>query len=186
MLQLTAAFAAAVNGGSLYKPHLMRRIVNALGETVCENQPFLIRRVIKPSPPSIVNILRQVVSTGTGKAAAIKAHDVVGKTEHLKKRIGRWILPGKIRCVIYWRDYGRKPRLVVFVLIDEPENKNRTGGKASAPVFRKIGEGILALCGSNSKDPEIVFESPPVLHGKSSQASQRSVLVRRDLAPAPG
>src|SRR5208337_34661 len=79
--QLTAAFAAAVNGGYLYRPHLMRRFTNALGETLCDNPPFLVRKAIKPSTSeSIVNILRQVVSHGTGKAAAIKDHDVVGKT----------------------------------------------------------------------------------------------------------
>ena len=80
-IQLTAGFAAAVNGGFLYRPHLMRRIVNALGETVRENPPFQVRAVIKPSTSeNIVEILRQVVSDGTGKAAAIKGHDVVGKT----------------------------------------------------------------------------------------------------------
>ncbi|MGO9119154.1 MAG: penicillin-binding protein [Desulfomonilaceae bacterium] len=183
--QLTAAFAAAVNGGSLYKPHLMRRIVNALGETVCENQPFLIRRVIKPSTSeSIVNILRQVVSNGTGKAAAIKAHDVVGKTGTSQKAdpAGGYSQEKYVASFV-GAIMDVKPRLVVFVLIDEPENKNRTGGKVAAPVFRKIGDGILALCGSNSKDPEIVFESPPVLHGKSSQLSPRSVLVRKGSRP---
>ena len=48
-LQLTAAFAAAVNGGILYRPHLMKRITNALGETIRDFGPIEIRQVIKPA-----------------------------------------------------------------------------------------------------------------------------------------
>jgi cell division protein FtsI (penicillin-binding protein 3) len=184
-IQLTAGFAAAVNGGFLYRPHLMRRIVNALGETVRENPPFQERSVIKPSTSeSIVKILRQVVNDGTGKAAAIKGHDVVGKTGTSQKAdpAGGY---SSDRCVASFIGavMDVKPRLVIFVMIDEPEDKNRTGGKVAAPVFRKIGEGILALCGGKPKEPDIIMASLPVRYGTSGQAPHRSVLVRKGSRP---
>ena len=76
-----------------------------------------------------------------------------------------------------------KPRLVIFVMIDEPENKNRTGGKTAAPIFRKIGEGILALCGGKPKEPDIIMASSPVRYGTSGQTPHRSVLVRKGSRP---
>ena len=184
-IQLAAGFAAAVNGGFLYKPHLMRRIVNALGESVRENPPFRVRSVIKPSTSeSIVNILRRVVSEGTGKAAAIKGHDVVGKTGTSQKvdPAGGYSQDKSVASFI-GAVLDVKPRLVIFVMIDEPENKNRTGGKVAAPVFRKIGEGVLALCGGKPKESDIIMASLPVRYGTSGQAPHRSVLVRKGSRP---
>ncbi len=183
--QLTAAFAAAVNGGYLYRPHLMRRITNALGETLCDNPPFLVRKVIKPSTSeSIVNILRQVVSHGTGKAAAIKDHDVVGKTGTAQKAdpAGGYSQDKYVASFV-GAVMDVKPRLVIFVVIDEPENTHRTGGKAAAPVFRRIGEGVLSLCGSNSRDTDLILASSTTLHEKPGQTSPRSVLVRKGSRP---
>ncbi len=184
-IQLTAGFAAAVNGGVLYRPHLMRRIVNAFGETVRENPPFKVRTVIKPSTSeSIVNILRQVVSDGTGKAAAIKGHDVIGKTGTSQKAdpAGGYSADKHVASFI-GAVMDVKPRLAIFVMIDEPENKNRTGGKIAAPVFRKIGEGILALCGGKPKEPDIIMASLPVRYGTADQTPHRSVLVRKGSRP---
>jgi cell division protein FtsI (penicillin-binding protein 3) len=184
-IQLTAGFAAAVNGGFLYRPHLMRRIVNALGETVREYPPSLVRSVIKPSTSeSIVNILRRVVNEGTGKTASIKGHDVVGKTGTAQKAdpAGGYS-PDKCVASFIGAILDVKPRLVIFVMIDEPEGKNRTGGKVAAPVFRKIGEGILALCGGKPEEPDIIMASLPARYGTSGQTRHRNVLVRKGSRP---
>jgi cell division protein FtsI (penicillin-binding protein 3) len=149
-LQLTAAFAAAVNGGKLYRPHLMKRIANPLGETVNEKRPMLVRKVIKPSTShELRRILGKVVAKGTGKAAAIHGVEVVGKTGTAQKAdpSGGYSKDKYVASFI-GAMMDIKPRLVILVTIDEPGGKHRTGGKIAAPVFRKIGEGILGLCGS--------------------------------------
>jgi cell division protein FtsI (penicillin-binding protein 3) len=184
-IQLTAGFAAAVNGGFLHRPHLMRRIVDAMGDTVRDNQSLPVRTVIKPTTSeSIVNILRQAVSQGTGKAAAIKGHDVIGKTGTSQK-VGPagGYSPDKCVASFIGAVMDVKPRLVIFVMIDEPESKNRTGGKVAAPVFRKIGECIIALCGGKPKEPDIVQASLPVRYVKPGQTPHRSVLVRKGSRP---
>jgi len=185
-LQLTTAFAAAVNGGFLYRPHVMKRVVNALGETVREDPPLLVRTVIKPSTSeNLVSILRQAVQSGTGKAAAINGHDVIGKTGTAQKAdpAGGYS-PDKYVASFIGSITDAKPRLIIFVMIDEPGSKGRTGGKAAAPVFRRIGESILALCGGKPNEPDITLASSPVGPRKSGRTSYKSVMVRK--GPHPG
>lgn len=180
-LQLTAAFAAAINGGYLYKPHLMKRIANPLGETVRTNRPVLVRRVIKQSTSDqLRRILRRVVVKGTGKAAAIPGAEVVGKTGTAQKAdpSGGYSKEKYVASFV-GALLGIKPRMVILVMIDEPGNKHRTGGKIAAPVFRKIGEAILGLCGSRpSKTFPILALGTDRYRYKSRRGSRR-VKIRR-------
>ncbi len=185
-MQLTAAFAAAINGGYLYTPHLMKRIATPLGETIRENRPVAVRRVIKPSTSGRLRmILRKVVLKGTGKAAAIAGADVVGKTGTAQKAdpSGGYSKDKYVASFI-GALLDVKPRLVIFVMIDEPANGQRTGGKIAAPVFRKIGQGILGLCGSRpSKTFPILALGSDRYRTRLGRGAKR-VKIRR--GPKPG
>jgi cell division protein FtsI (penicillin-binding protein 3) len=185
-LQLAASFAAAINGGSVYRPYLMQAVASPIGETVRENSPLLVRKVIRPATSdTVVSILRQVVTDGTGKAAAIKGHDVIGKTGTAQKADpSGGYSPDKYVVSFIGALMDLKPRLVIFVMIDEPASTDRTGGKAAAPVFRKIGEGILALCGSKPNEPDVILASNAVALKKLAQMPRRHVTVRK--GPDPG
>ena len=180
-VQLTAAFAAAVNGGLLYKPHVMKRMTNALGEVVREDAATPVRRVIKQSTSEeVVRILRDVVREGTGKGATIAGVDVVGKTGTAQKAD-----PGggyaKDRYVVSFIGamMGTTPRLAISVAVDEPGGKNRTGGKVAAPVFRKIAEGILALCGTGPNQADRILASAESPFTKFRQSPRKRVKVRK-------
>lgn len=179
-LQLTTAFAAAVNGGLLYRPFLMKEITNALGETILANHPVLVRRVIKPSTSlRIVQILRRVVRKGTGKAAAIEGVDVIGKTGTAQKADPEGgYSKDKYVASFIGAVMDLKPRLVIFVVIDEPSGRHKTGGRIAAPVFRKIAEGIVSLCGSrpSSAGPLLVKTGP--VPKPSDRARRKSVRVK--------
>jgi cell division protein FtsI (penicillin-binding protein 3) len=184
-VQLTAAFAAAINGGLLYRPRLMQRITTALGETVRENPPTMVRRVIKEqTSQAVVEILRQVVRKGTGKSAAITGADVIGKTGTAQKAdASGGYSDDKYVASFVGALMSTKPRVVIFVMIDEPAGKNRTGGKVAAPVFRTIGEGILALCGSKPSLPESILAAGSLGPRKYGQVHYRSVPVRKGANP---
>ncbi len=160
-VQLTAAFAAAINGGKLYRPHLMKKVSNRMGEPIRENRPVLVRRVIKPSTSAtLVKILRRVIVKGTGKAAAIRGVEVVGKTGTAQKADpaggysrNRYVASfvGGLTTIT--------PRVVIFVMIDEPKGTSRTGGKVAAPVFRGVAKGILSLLGKTPSEPRVILAS---------------------------
>lgn len=162
-VQLTAAFAAAVNGGYLYKPRLMTRMTNALGETLTENPPALVRQVIKEeTSQTLVEILRKVVLAGTGKLAAIPGVDVIGKTGTAQKAdsAGGYAKDKYVASFI-GALMSTKPRIAILVVLDEPQGEHKTGGRVAAPVFRKIGEGILALCGGRPTGTQPIFALSP-------------------------
>lgn len=184
-VQLTAAFAAAINGGSLYQPHLMKSVTNALGETIRENPPTLVRKVVKEATSEkLVEILRAVVERGTGKAAAVHGADVIGKTGTAQKADpSGGYSPDKYVVSFIGAMMSVKPRLAIFVMLDEPEGKSRTGGKAAAPVFRKIGEAVLAMCGSKPNPPDIILASSSGGFKKPVVVLPRSVTVRRGNKP---
>jgi membrane peptidoglycan carboxypeptidase len=187
-VQMCAAFAAAVNGGSLYRPHFMRSINNALGETIREHPQMETRRVIREETSrKLVEILREAVTRGTGKSAAIPGADVVGKTGTAQKADpnGGYSQDRYVASFI-GALMGSKPRMVIFVMLDEPAGKIRTGGKAAAPVFRKIGEAVLASCGAlPPAETEAAIlagkaaPKKPVLHG----APPKAVALRKGAKP---
>lgn len=185
-MQITAAFAAAINGGYLYTPHLMKRIATPLGETIRENRPTAVRRVIKQSTSDRVRtILRKVVQKGTGKAAAIPGVDVAGKTGTGQKAdpSGGY---SKDKYVVSFVGalLDVKPRLVIFVMIDEPAGEHRTGGKIAAPVFRKIGQGILGLRGGRPDKTFPILALTADRYESGLGRDAKSVNVRR--GPNPG
>jgi cell division protein FtsI (penicillin-binding protein 3) len=180
-VQMVAAFGAAVNGGSLYVPHLMKCMTNALGETIREYPVMPVRRVIKESTShTLVNILRQVVQEGTGKGALIRGVDIVGKTGTAQKAdpSGGYSRDKYVASFI-GAIMSTKPRFVILVVIDEPAGKYKTGGRVAVPTFRKIASGILALCGSRPHDGDLILASTDSRVARSAFMPAKSVKVRK-------
>ncbi|HXV50440.1 MAG TPA: penicillin-binding protein [Candidatus Binatia bacterium] len=144
-LQLVMAYAAIANGGFLMRPYVTRRVVGPNGDTLMENQPHVIRRVVSEKTSRLLaGMLGDVTNDGgTGKMAKIDGFEVAGKTGtaqkadpvhggYSKKRVGSFV--GFVPA--------NDPRLVALVLIDEPE-VNSYGGVVAAPAFRNIVQGAL-------------------------------------------
>ncbi|KAB8033142.1 penicillin-binding protein 2 [Fluviispira multicolorata] len=83
-IQILNAFAAMGNGGKLYKPHFLKKIVDNQGKIIFEERQTLIRE-IKLNPANIAVIkkgLYEVVHSaeGTAKKARVPGFTVSGKT----------------------------------------------------------------------------------------------------------
>ena len=46
MIQMAAAFASVINGGSYYEPHVVKQIVNDQGSVVRKIEPNLVRETV--------------------------------------------------------------------------------------------------------------------------------------------
>lgn len=81
-LQLVRAFCALINGGYLYKPYIVKKIINPLSnETIYQNNNEPIRQVISNKTSNLMRIaLESVVSKGTGRKAYVDGYRVGGKT----------------------------------------------------------------------------------------------------------
>lgn len=144
-LQLTTAISAAINGGLLYRPHLVSgKTVN--GQRVPTQRPDP-ERVIKPETSKMLRtILTKVVGPeGTAPNAQVDGYSVAGKTGTARKARGKL---GYVKGLYFSSFVGfvpaKKPELVIFVGIDEPQGRYY-GGQVAAPVFREIAQEILPL-----------------------------------------
>ena len=104
-------------------------------------------------------MLKEVTNDGgTGTMASVEGFDVAGKTGTAqkadlahggyaaKKRVGSFV--GFVPA--------NDPRLVVLVLVDEPE-VNVYGGVVAAPVFRNIARGALRHLAVAPQKPDAVL-----------------------------
>jgi stage V sporulation protein D (sporulation-specific penicillin-binding protein) len=80
-IQLVRASCAAVNGGKLYNPTILKGLgISGTNEIVYQNNEFF-KQVISESTSKIVaNSLEHVVSLGTGRSAYIEGYRIGGKT----------------------------------------------------------------------------------------------------------
>jgi cell division protein FtsI (penicillin-binding protein 3) len=83
------------------------------------------------------------VDRGTGKKAAVDGYTVAGKTGTAQK-----VDPGggysrrKVLASFVGFVPAEDPQAVILVMLDEPE-KDRWGGTAAAPVFKRVAEQAL-------------------------------------------
>ena len=86
MIQMASAFSSVINGGSYYKPHVVKQILNANGTVIKDVQPELMRVTVSEDTSAFLReALFQTVEGGTGKPAQIQGYHVGGKTGTAQK-----------------------------------------------------------------------------------------------------
>lgn len=145
-MQMVMAYAAIANGGFLMRPYIVSRVLSPKGEVLLENQPRVIRRAISEKTSRLLaSILKEVTNEGgTGMMANVEGFEVAGKTGTAQKADlvhGGYASRKRVASFIGFVP-ADDPRLVLLVLVDEPE-VNVYGGVVAAPVFRNIARGAL-------------------------------------------
>lgn len=143
-IQITAAYCAVANNGILMKPMLFQKETDATGIVIRENHIEQIRRVIsEKTAETLKKILVGVVDTGTGKQARIRGVKIAGKTGTSKKYIDGHYEPGSYRASFVGFFPADAPKMVCFVMMDNPRVPDFYGGSTSAPVFRTIAQHVI-------------------------------------------
>ena len=144
-LQLITAASAIANDGTLMQPYLVQAITDQNHEPLRQFQPLTVRRVISAKTARTVRAIMKTVITegGTGVNAALEGHTVSGKTGTARKldASGTYSENTHIASFIGFAP-AENPKLVILVVIDEPQGKYY-GGTVAAPVFRKIAGDTL-------------------------------------------
>lgn len=158
-MQLVMAYAAVANGGFLMRPFVARRVVGPSGEILWENQPHVVRRVVSEETSRLLtSILKGVVSDGgTGVMAGVEGFEVAGKTGTAQKpdpTHGGYAAKKRVASFIGFVP-ADDPRLVLLVIVDEPE-VSAFGGVVAAPAFRNIARVALRHFGVVPDSPEPV------------------------------
>ena len=157
-LSFAAAAAAVVNGGRKIVPTFLKHPEDGRGE-----------QLIKPETSvKMRELLRYVVTNGTGKKADVPGYDVGGKTgsaqkakEHGKGYEHKLVTSF---CAAFPMD---DPRYLVFVVLDEPHGTKATFGLAlaghtAAPLAGRVIARIAPILGvPQRQDPIVIARSNP-------------------------
>jgi cell division protein FtsI (penicillin-binding protein 3) len=150
-IQLAQALGAVANGGRLVRPLLVSRVTDAMGALVQENAPDTGRTALQAqSARLLADMLTSVTEDqGTGVEAAIPGVRVAGKTGTAQKAREHAHGYDDQRWVSSFIGFApaERPRLVVTVVIDEPQITH-AGGAVAAPLFRRVMEQSLRFLGA--------------------------------------
>jgi cell division protein FtsI (penicillin-binding protein 3) len=141
-LQVAVATAMLVNGGRQVEPTLVK---NAAGE------PSVGEAVVSPETSRIMReLLRKVVTEGTGKLADVPGYAVGGKTGTAEKAVAHGYAHHALISSFLAAFPASRPRYVVLVLLDEPKGTAETYGFATAgytaaPTAAKVIERIAPI-----------------------------------------
>lgn len=139
-IQQITAVSAAINGGTLYKPYIVKSLNDPETNSVIkENTPTKVRQVIsKETSSEVRRALESVVTNGSGRSAYIEGYRVGGKTGTAQKvKDGAYMVGNYILSFIGFLP-ADDPQVVVYVAINNPKRVVQYGGVVSAPVAKSI------------------------------------------------
>lgn len=147
-IQQITAVSAAINGGKLYKPYIVKSINEPETNTVIqENKKTLVRQVISEKTSAEVRrALESVVANGSGRTAYIDGYRVGGKTGTAQKvENGHYLDNNYILSFIGFLP-ADDPQVVVYVAVDNPKGTVQYGGTTVGPIAKAVlKDSIKAL-----------------------------------------
>ncbi len=153
LLELTAAFSPFANGGVGVLPHVVTRITTRDGRMLYERRGSGLGQVVMPFDVGAMNdMLRTVVTSGTGRRAAIAGRDIAGKTGTSQDYRDAWFI-------------GYSAQLVAGVWAGNDDNaptRRMTGGNLPASIWKAVMEpahrDLVALPLPGDLGPQIASE----------------------------
>ncbi len=139
-IQMITAVSAIANGGKLMEPYVVSKKLDQDGNTVYETIPQVKRQVISESTSkTVLSMMEEVVSNGTGRNAYVPGYRVAGKTGTSEKlTVDGEYIASFVGCAP-----ADDPQIAVLIIIDEPQGDVHGGGAIAAPVAGSIIEQTL-------------------------------------------
>ncbi len=131
VMEMTAAYAAFVNGGIYTKPTTYTKVIDANGRVILENKPETKRAMSDTTAYTMAQMLSGVVRYGTGTAARLSGNVFAGgKTGTTTDDIDRWFA-------------GFTPNYVGVVWFGYDTPKKMTGlGNPCVSVWKKVMDSV--------------------------------------------
>lgn len=130
MLQMVAGYSSVINGGNYYEPHFVKQILNDDGHVIEDFEPEVIKKTVSKKTSDFLNsALYATVEEGTAKTAKVPGYQLAGKTGTAQKqpRSARTYVVSFIGHVP-----ALDPEVVIYVIVDEPQNVERQANSAIA------------------------------------------------------
>ena len=141
MIQLATAYCSLVNGGSLYQPHVVKRITDEAGNTISEVSPTLLRETVsKSTSDALKQYMYSTVTGGTAVTAKVDGYSMGGKTGTAQKA-GR----DGVNYLVSFIGFApvENPQLVIYCVVDEPNVAEQFHSTYAQNIVRGILEEVL-------------------------------------------
>ncbi|MBS4534587.1 stage V sporulation protein D [Clostridium sp. D2Q-14] len=144
-LQLINSVSSIANDGKLMKPNIVKSIIDDEGNELEKKEVVYTKQVIsKETAQTVLDILEEVVSEGSGRNAYIPGYRVGGKTGTAQKAVDGKYISGKYVSSFIGVAPIDDPKVVVLTIIDEPNpKKTYYGSTIAAPVAKNVIEDTL-------------------------------------------
>jgi cell division protein FtsI (penicillin-binding protein 3) len=143
-IQIVSAISAVANGGTLYRPHIVREIDGA--------EPGALRPAPGPqqatdekTAATIREMMEGVVLEGTGIPARLDGYTAAGKSGTAQKidpATGRYSATQYNSSFVGFAPVN-SPVISILVVLDSPVGPHH-GGEVGGPVFKRVAEQVLA------------------------------------------
>ena len=141
MIQLATAYCSLVNEGSLYQPHVVKRITDESGYTISEVTPTLLRETVsKSTSDALKQYMYSTVTGGTAVTAKVDGYSMGGKTGTAQKA-GR----DGVNYLVSFIGFApvEDPQLVIYCVVDEPNVAEQFHSTYAQNIVREILEEVL-------------------------------------------
>ncbi len=143
-IQIVSAISAVANGGTLYRPHIVKEIDGG--------EPGALRPLAAPqqatdprTAATVREMMEGVVLEGTGKPARLDGYTAAGKSGTAQKidpATGRYSATQYNSSFVGFAPVNN-PVISILVVLDSPVGPHH-GGEVGGPVFKRIAEQVLA------------------------------------------
>lgn len=146
-IQQVTAVSAAINGGTLYVPYLVKEMLEPETKSVIyTKEPVMRRKVISEETSKLVRYaLESVVANGSGRSAYIENYRVGGKTGTAQKVQNGVYMDGNYILSFIGFMPADDPEIVVYVAIDHPQGVTQYGGVVAAPIAKSVLETAISV-----------------------------------------
>ena len=162
LFQLARAYSVFARDGDLVPVSLVRQPGPVAGEPVF--RPEVVREVR--------TMLQMAAGEGgTAPKAQAVGYSVGGKTGTARKQDGGSYATNKYRAWFVGMAPIQSPRIVVAVMVDEPDNGTFYGGEVAAPVFSQVVQQTLRVMGVT---PDLEIKPQIIARAQAAKAEQES------------
>ncbi|MCU0661361.1 MAG: penicillin-binding protein 2 [Myxococcota bacterium] len=192
VMQLASAYAAIANGGTVYKPQVVRRIETADGELVKDFPPVVTRRVSVSSRTMdlMKDSMREVVENeaGTAYSARLEGVSVAGKTgtAQVSRRprnpeddLERFYYLNRDHAWFAGMAPAMSPEIAIVVFIEH----GGSGGENAAPVGMEIAKRYFEEIAPRKQEAPLIADKKqpirgplPVVESQEEKAAARARL----------
>ncbi len=178
-MQMASAYCSLVNGGVKVTPHVLSQVRDIDGTVVEDLRPTGTgeRLISEATSAAMRPMLERVLEKdGTGWRAAMGEYTAGGKTGTAQKvKDGRYAKGLYVSSFIGFAPV-EDPRVVTYVVLDEPRNKYY-GGTVAGPVFREVTAYALRTLGVA---PDKVEEAEALAAIREAEEVEANLRAKRE------